>query len=125
MYQLGADGMPRRVVDYAQHPEWEALNLVSTAGAFLLAVGLLPFLFAVVRALRQLPSATGDPWGANSLEWATTSPPPHHNFRWLPPIRSERPVFDARVAALPGGGTRPNERPNARPQAPGIQAGGR
>ena len=43
-----------------------------------------------------------DPWGANSLEWATTSPPPHHNFPAIPPIRSERPVFDARVAAVRG-----------------------
>jgi len=43
--------------------------------------------------------APDDPWGGYSLEWATSSPPPHHNFTSLPPIRSERPVFDARVAA--------------------------
>ena len=102
MYQLGADGMPRRVVDYPQHPEWALLNSISTFGAFLLALGLLPFLWAVVKALRSPAIARDDPWGGNSLEWATTSPPPHRNFRWLPPIRSERPVFDFRMQ--PGNG---------------------
>ena len=81
------------------------LNLVSTAGAFLLGFGTLPFLLAVGLALRRPADQPADPWGANSLEWATTSPPPHHNFPAIPPIRSERPVFDARVA--------PSEVPNA------------
>jgi cytochrome c oxidase subunit 1 len=99
MYQLGAAGMPRRYVDYAANPGWPELNLISTAGAFLLALGVLPFLLAVMRALRTARDAPPDPWGANSLEWASSSPPPEHNFVELPPIRSERPVFDARVAA--------------------------
>jgi cytochrome c oxidase subunit 1 len=74
------------------------LNIASTAGAFLMGVGILPFLAAVVLALRRPPDQPADPWGANSLEWWTTSPPPHHNFTSLPAIRSERPVFDARHA---------------------------
>ena len=70
-----------------------------TVGSVLLGLGLIPFLAAVVLALRRPPDQPNDPWEANSLEWWTTSPPPHHNFTSLPPIRSERPVFDAREAA--------------------------
>ena len=94
-YQLGAQGMPRRYADYAADAGWTELNVVSTAGALLMAVGIVPFLAAVGLAMRRPPDQPADPWGANSLEWWTTSPPPHHNFRSLPPIRSERPVFDA------------------------------
>ena len=97
-YQLGAQGMPRRYADYAADAGWTGLNIASTAGAFLMGVGILPFLAAVVLALRRPPDQPADPWGGNSLEWWTTSPPPHHNFTSLPAIRSERPVFDARHA---------------------------
>jgi cytochrome c oxidase subunit 1 len=99
-YQLGADGMPRRVATYPASTGWGDLNLLSTAGAVLLALGTLPFLIAVFRALRSPATATDDPWAGQHLEWATSSPPPHHNFRRLPPIRSERPVFDARLRAM-------------------------
>jgi cytochrome c oxidase subunit 1 len=98
-YILGAEGMPRRIADYPPDRGWDTLNLVSTIGALILAVGTLPFLFAVWRALRRPADQPADPWGGNSLEWATSSPPPHHNFDRLPPIRSLRPVFDARMAA--------------------------
>jgi cytochrome c oxidase subunit 1 len=101
-YLLGADGMPRRIADYPADRGWELLNQVSTVGALILAAGMLPFLAAVAIALRHPADAPADPWGANSLEWATTSPPPHHNFDRLPPIRSERPVFDARMEATDG-----------------------
>jgi cytochrome c oxidase subunit I len=114
-YQLGADGMPRRYADYPADTGWMLLNLISTVGAFMLAAGILPFLLNVLLALRRPADQPADPWDANSLEWATTSPPPPHNFDSLPPIRSERPVRDARLAlagdraaaagpAGPGGG---------------------
>ena len=61
-----------------------------------LTLSFVPFLINVWRSLRGPKTAGADPWGANSLEWATTSPPATHNFTWLPPIRSERPVFDFR-----------------------------
>jgi cytochrome c oxidase subunit 1 len=96
-YQLGADGMPRRYADYAANPGWVELNMISTIGSFVMGLGTLPFVLAVVLALRRPPDQPRDPWGANSLEWATLSPPPHHNFDVMPPIRSERPVFDARM----------------------------
>jgi cytochrome c oxidase subunit 1 len=100
-YQLGALGMPRRYADYPAGLGWEPLNALSTVGSFLMGLGTIPFLVAVVLALRQPPDQPDDPWGANSLEWWTTSPPPPHNFQSLPPIRSERPVFDARHPELP------------------------
>ena len=98
-YILGAEGMPRRIADYPPDRGWDTLNFISTVGAIILAIGMLPFLFAIWRALRRRPDQPADPWGGNSLEWATSSPPPHHNFDRLPPIRSFRPVFDARMAA--------------------------
>jgi cytochrome c oxidase subunit 1 len=98
-YELGLAGMPRRVFTYPAYPGWAELNLISTVGAVVLGLGTLPFFWAIVRALRSPATAGDDPWEANSLEWATSSPPPHHNFRSLPPIRSERPVFDARMVA--------------------------
>jgi cytochrome c oxidase subunit 1 len=101
-YQLGADGMPRRIADYPVDAGWTLLNVISTVGAFLLALGTIPFLLAVVEALRRPADQPADPWGGNSLEWATTSPPPEHDFDRLPPIRSERPVYDARMAAAGG-----------------------
>ena len=101
-YQLGAMGMPRRYADYPAGLGWEPLNIVSTIGALLMAVGTIPFLVAVALALRRPPDQPADPWGANSLEWWTTSPPPAHNFTSLPPIRSERPVFDAHHPEISG-----------------------
>ena len=98
-YQLGAEGMPRRYVDYDPGGNWPLLNLLSSMGSVLMGVSMIPFVMAVVGALRRPPDQPADPWGGNSLEWWTSSPPPHHNFESLPPIRSERPVYDARIAA--------------------------
>jgi cytochrome c oxidase subunit 1 len=98
MHFLGLDGMPRRIADYPDNPGWALTNLVITGGSLLVALGVLAFVANVVWNVlmgRGAP-AGDDPWQANSLEWATTSPPPHHNFTSLPPIRSERPVWDAR-----------------------------
>jgi cytochrome c oxidase subunit 1 len=106
-YQLGASGMPRRYPDYAPEAGWTLLNQLSTAGSILLGIGTIPFLVAVALALRRPPDQPNDPWEANSLEWWTTSPPPHHDFTSLPPIRSERPVFDAREAARTADGAPP------------------
>ncbi|MBA2625642.1 MAG: cytochrome c oxidase subunit I [Acidimicrobiia bacterium] len=94
---LGAQGMPRRIADYLESDGFTALNQISTAGAFLTGISTLFFLGNVVLTLRRGRPAGDDPWGGHTLEWATTSPPPPHNFeRPLPPIRSNRPVFDDR-----------------------------
>jgi heme/copper-type cytochrome/quinol oxidase subunit 1 len=98
MHILGLRGMPRRIADYAPDRGWSFLNLVATIGAFLIAISLLIFLANVITALRKPRTAPPDPWQANTLEWATSSPPPPHNFDVLPPIHSNRPVYDARQA---------------------------
>lgn len=96
MHLLGLAGMPRRVADYSPFPYFELWNVLATIGFALITLSSVPFLIAVVQSLRRPRTAGPDPWEANTLEWATSSPPPEHNFTWLPPIRSERPVFDLR-----------------------------
>jgi cytochrome c oxidase subunit 1 len=116
MYQLGADGMVRRIGDYPASSGWGGLNLVSTIGAALLFLGTLPFALALVRAWRAPVDHAPDPWGGgNSLEWFTESPPPEHNFRTLPPIRSSRPTWDWNIAHA-------SSPPAAPPAAPGAPA---
>jgi cytochrome c oxidase subunit 1 len=96
MHVLGRRGMPRRIADYEPGDGLTTLNAISSIGAVVLALSFIPFLLAVVRSLRSPRDAGPDPWEGYSLEWVTSSPPPHHNFDWLPPIRSERPVHDLR-----------------------------
>jgi cytochrome c oxidase subunit 1 len=96
MHWLGNQGMPRRYVDYQPGDNFTVLHSISTIGAFLLGLSVLPFLYNVIRSYRYgEPAGADDPWGyGNSLEWATTCPPPRHNFTELPQIRSERPAFE-------------------------------
>jgi cytochrome c oxidase subunit I len=96
MHELGLSGMPRRIADYSSTAGWNDLNLAATIGGFVIALSMVPLLWNVFLSLRSGPIAGDDPWEANTLEWATTSPPPPYNFDRLPEIRSERPVFDAR-----------------------------
>ncbi|MEO6989915.1 MAG: cytochrome c oxidase subunit I [Candidatus Baltobacteraceae bacterium] len=94
MYFLGVMGMPRRVYTYPNLPGWGLLNSLATLGAAIMAVGVILFIANVVASVRRREPVGDDPWGGFTLEWATSSPPPEHNFDWLPPIRSERPTFD-------------------------------
>ncbi len=93
---LGNMGMPRRYADYLPSDGFTTLNTISTIGAFVLGASILPFLWNVIRSVRYGEVTTADdPWGyGNSLEWATSSPPPRHNFTSLPRVRSERPAFE-------------------------------
>jgi heme/copper-type cytochrome/quinol oxidase subunit 1 len=78
---------------------WDTPNLVATIGFAVLSAGVLLFIVAVVVSLVRRVPAGDDPWGGYSLEWATSSPPPDHNFERLPQIRSERPAYDVHQAA--------------------------
>ncbi|EFP57240.1 MULTISPECIES: cytochrome c oxidase subunit I [Dermacoccus] len=93
---LGVEGMPRRYADYLPEDGFQFLNQVSTVGSFLLGASMLPFLYNVYITWKKAPLVTeDDPWGFGaSLEWATSCPPPRHNFNSIPRIRSERPAFD-------------------------------
>jgi cytochrome c oxidase subunit 1 len=101
---LGLRGMPRRVSDYAPGTGWETLNLLSSVGSAILALSMMVLLVNLWRTWKHGTPSGDDPWGGYSLEWATSSPPPEHNFHSLPPIRSERPVFDARQQAKAAAG---------------------
>jgi cytochrome c oxidase subunit 1 len=96
MHQLGLAGMPRRIADYAANAGWNDLNLAATIGGFIIASSMIPLLWNIFISLRAGTPAGDDPWEANTLEWATSSPPPPYNFDHLPEIRSERPLFDLR-----------------------------
>ncbi|GGL04268.1 aa3-type cytochrome oxidase subunit I [Planomonospora parontospora] len=100
---LGAQGFPRRYADYSPIDGFTDLNMVSSVGAFLLGASTLPFLYNVWKTAKTAPKVTvDDPWGyGNSLEWATSCPPPRHNFTSLPRIRSERPAFDLKHPYAP------------------------
>ncbi|HZC53120.1 MAG TPA: cytochrome c oxidase subunit I, partial [Mycobacterium sp.] len=93
---LGEKGMPRRYADYLPSDGFTTLNTISTIGSFVLGASMLPFLYNIYKSYRYGEIAVADdPWGhGNSLEWATTSPPPRHNFTFIPRIRSERPAFE-------------------------------
>jgi cytochrome c oxidase subunit 1 len=93
---LGVEGMPRRYASYGANEGFTTLNQVSSIGAFILGASTLPFLYNIYKTYRRAPLVgVDDPWGwGRSLEWATSSPPPRHNFEKLPRIRSESPAFD-------------------------------
>ncbi|WP_037577152.1 aa3-type cytochrome oxidase subunit I [Phaeacidiphilus oryzae] len=93
---LGAEGMPRRYADYLATDGFTTLNTVSSIGSFLLGLSTLPFLYNIWKTSRYGRRVEeADPWGwGRSLEWATSCPPPRHNFEALPRIRSDSPAFD-------------------------------
>ncbi|MBO3743353.1 aa3-type cytochrome oxidase subunit I [Actinoplanes flavus] len=116
---LGTQGMPRRYADYLPTDGFTFLNTFSTIFSFILGIATLPFVYNVWKSYKIGKVATADdPWGhGNSLEWATTTPPPLRNFDRMPRIRSERPAFDLKfphlaageqsLAGPPEGGARP------------------
>jgi cytochrome c oxidase subunit I len=93
---LGVEGMPRRYASYPADAGFTTLNMISSIGSFVLGASTLFFLWNVYITSRHGERVTvDDPWGfGNSLEWATSCPPPRHNFTRIPRIRSERPAFD-------------------------------
>ena len=99
MHILGLEGMPRRIADYDPDFGWTRYNSLATVGAFLIAASVLAFLINLYVSSERKVKAGNDPWHANTLEWATASPPPDYNFEEIPTVHSERPVRDLRMAA--------------------------
>lgn len=108
MHIVGLLGMPRRVYTYQAGLGWDIYNQISTIGSFILAAGVLLFVVNLFYSLRYGEAAKPNPWGADSLEWATTLPPPNYGFAELPMVRSRHPLWeqasihtgDERVQAL-------------------------
>jgi cytochrome c oxidase subunit 1 len=91
---LGLRGMPRRVYTYGIETGWGGLNLLVTAGAAIMTVSLLLYLYNVVVSLRAGAVAPANPWHASTLEWATASPPPPYNFLPLPTVSGREPLWE-------------------------------
>jgi cytochrome c oxidase subunit I len=93
---VGYVGMPRR---YAVYPaEFQVLNVMSSAGASILAVGyLIPLIYFTWSVLKG-PIAGPNPWGAKGLEWTIASPPPTHNFHETPIVTEEAYAYEPEAA---------------------------
>ena len=94
-HTLGLRGMPRRIETYGAYKGWSFLNMLSSIGAYIAGIGVLLTVINLFVSYRKGEIAGDNPWDGQTLEWACSSPPPEHNFESLPPIRSERPVWDA------------------------------
>ncbi len=102
MHLTGFLGMPRRVYTYLPGLGWEGLNIISTIGAFVLAVGVLLFVINAIRSLVSGERAPDNPWGAGTLEWATTSPPQPYNFATIPVVNSRYPLWEEPAGEVEG-----------------------
>jgi cytochrome c oxidase subunit I len=101
MHLTGLLGMPRRVYTYNDYAGWHVLNLITSIGAFVLAIGVLLFFVNVLRSLRIGAVAGSNPWDAPTLEWAVSSPPPPYNFSVIPTLATRHPLWEDRLG---GGG---------------------
>jgi cytochrome c oxidase subunit I len=94
MHIVGLLGMPRRDYTYSGGLGWTAPNLIETIGAYLLAAGLLMVVANLAVSLVRGEAAGNDPFGGDTLEWATTSPPPRYNFPVIPKVSSPYAMWD-------------------------------
>jgi cytochrome c oxidase subunit I len=95
-HSVGLSGMPRRIYEYSESAGWGTYNLISTIGAFIIALGTLLTIVNLARSVRRGPASGPDPWKANTLEWFVPSPPPVNNFDAIPRVRSVEPMKDIR-----------------------------
>jgi len=94
MHILGLMGMPRRVYTYAPGLGWDHLNLIASIGGGVFAIGTLLTFANVVTSQRRGAPAPRNPWDGDTLEWSTTSPPPHYNFAAIPVVHGRDPLWE-------------------------------
>jgi len=102
MHISGLLGMPRRVYTYPPDVGWNTVNMVTSVGSFVFAIGVLVFVLDVLRGLRRGPPAGANPWDAATLEWSVPSPPPAYNFAVIPIIASRHPLWEGRIEGVEG-----------------------
>ncbi len=102
MHFLGVDGMPRRIFTYPANMGWDMWNLVATIGAYILGLGVLVFIFNVIKSLSSGERAGNDPWDGMTLEWTIPSPPPPYNFAVVPTVHSRDPFWLQKHSQLGG-----------------------
>jgi cytochrome c oxidase subunit I len=97
MHLTGLFGMPRRVYTYSQGMGWDTLNMITSLGSVLFAIGVLLFFINVLRSLQRGAPASANPWDAPTLEWSVSSPPPPYNFAVIPTVGSRHPLWESRL----------------------------
>jgi len=97
MHLSGLWGMPRRVYTYADGMGWNTLNMITSIGSFVFAIGVLLLIVNVLKSLKSGAPAGSNPWDAPTLEWATTSPPPPYNFPVIPTVASRHPLWEEQL----------------------------
>jgi cytochrome c oxidase subunit 1 len=97
MHFLGLRGMTRRVYTYTPYMHWGALNMLATVGVGFMAAGIIVFIVNFFQSQQTGKLAGPNPWAAGSLEWATSSPPPHYNFLELQTVNGREPLWDAEL----------------------------
>lgn len=101
MHIVGLMGMPRRIYTYAPNLGWDTINLVTTVGSFVFAIGILLFLINLWWSLRRGPAAGANPWDAATLEWSVPSPVPAYDFAVIPVVASRHPLWETRLDESP------------------------
>jgi cytochrome c oxidase subunit 1/cytochrome c oxidase subunit I+III len=97
MHLTGLRGMPRRIYTYADDMGWNTLNMITSVGTIIFAVGVLLLFWNVFVSRKRGRLAGDNPWDAPTLEWATTSPPPPYNFVVIPTVGSRHPLWESRL----------------------------
>ena len=100
MHWTGLAGMPRRIYSYPEGLGWSTVNLVTTIGAFILALGVLLLLINMAKSWKSGALAGPDPWGGPTLEWTMSSPPPSYDFATIPAISSRHPLWEKALGEI-------------------------
>ena len=103
MHLTGLLGMPRRIYTYGPDMGWNTLNMITSIGSFVFAVGIVIFFANIWMSWRRGAAASANPWDGPSLEWSVPSPPPPYNFAVIPTVASRHPLWEGRLGSAHGG----------------------
>jgi len=116
MHFLGLNGMPRRIYTYTSEFGWGDMNLIASAGYFVILLGFIAFVVTIVTALRSGRRAGHDPWDAPGMEWSISSPPPAYNFAEIPQFEGLDQYWRIKERARESGQPVPEAEPHVDPR---------